>query len=119
MPYWLRITTFNMLEMIFYPRYSCGYLIQFTTTSLIAIDDDTPKGRMQKLLGSPFLIICNFFYVRKIVPKSAKKFYLDFVHRFHHDELHFMINMADVPHPDALVVCGTSAQIGIYWRTTS
>ena len=29
------------------------------------------------------------------------KFYLDFAHRFFHDELHFMINMADVPHPHA------------------
>ena len=32
------------------------------------------------------------------------KFYLDFAHRFHHDELHFMINIADVPNPHALVV---------------
>ena len=34
----------------------------------------------------------------KIVPKSANKFYLDFAHRFHHDQLHVMINMADVMH---------------------
>ena len=48
------------------------------------------------------------------------KFYLDFAHRlFHHDELHFMINIADVHNPHALVVCGTSAQIGIYRRATS
>ena len=40
----------------------------------------------------------------EFVPKSAMKFYLDFAHRFHHDELHFMINIADVPHPHALVV---------------
>ena len=51
-----------------------------------------------------YVIFATFSTYVKIVPKSAKKFYLDFAHRFHHDELHFMINIADVPHPHALVV---------------
>ena len=40
----------------------------------------------------------------EFVPKKLRKFTVNFAHRFHHDELHFMINIADVPHPHALVV---------------
>ena len=54
----------------------------------------------------------------EFVPKSAMKFYLDFAHRFHHDELHFMIaiQMSIILMLWCLV---TSAQIGIYRRATS
>ena len=88
----------------------CRFLLE--VTHIISMDTNARQmGSLQGSLGD-----CNpsweASYVKptlfstyvEIVPKSAIKFYLDFAHRFHHDELHFMINIADVTHPHALVV---------------
>ena len=62
------------------------------------------RGLHNSTWDTSYVIFATFSTYVEFVPKKLRKFTVNFAHRFHHDELHFMINIADVTHPHALVV---------------